>query len=766
MNKKFISILLSISMLLSLIAFMPVSAEDEVLLNSTFEDDTENWGVWTGAVALTDGGHESDQCLTFSNRSEDWHAPVYNATKILLAGGTYQFSAWVRFASGEDTAALSLKYADADGAAVYATLAEGIASEEWSEITGEYTIPDDATNCEIYFQSANLADIFIDDVQVIGDSAYKLPEPPGDPITVDFENGLDGFAPRAGGTDTVELSDKYAHSGTYSLYDSGRTESWNAPIKFVSTLFPEGKTYTYSVWVYSEYTTMDFELSATYSLNGEVLYPAIAKQNVPAGQWTEVKGSFTIPIDSLSCGVYIGPAYSANDSTATYYIDDFSVYEAVYEIQDLAPLKDVFGEYFKIGNAMMDSEVASPYSQELFNKHFNSITFGNELKPENVLNRAASQKLSKAGDDLNPQVSFKAADQLLKFAIENDIPVRGHTLVWHSQTPDWFFKEGYADDGAWLTKEDMAVRMENYIKNVFSGLAEQYPEANFYAYDVVNEAYNDSGEPRPESQPSYTSSNIGDSSPWVRIWGNNDFMELAFTYAAKYRDEFMPGCSLFYNDYNEYTQGKITAISAMAKDFYAKGILDGIGMQSHLDLAYPSVTDSWGYESALKAYSEIGCEIQITELDITLAQNANAETENNKDALIEKQAESYKNVFDLLVKYKEQGANITAVVIWGMLDSMSWRSDRYPLLFDGEFQAKPAYYSIVEGREWTPTEPKTYEPGDSDKSGEVNLADFVAIKKFTLGINVKIDSSLSDINSDGLINSVDLAIIKNIILTN
>ena len=127
---------------------------------------------------------------------------------------------------------------------------------------------------------------------------------------------------------------------------------------------------------------------------------------------------------------------------------------------------------FKLGCAATDSELTQKASQDLILKHYNSLTLGNELKPDSVLNQAESiAYLKQTGDDTNPQVSFKSADKLLKFAAKNHIPVRGHVLVWHSQTPDWFFKENYEADGAWVDKDTMNKRLENYIKNVMTTLA-------------------------------------------------------------------------------------------------------------------------------------------------------------------------------------------------------------------------------------------------------------------------------------------------------
>jgi endo-1,4-beta-xylanase len=710
-KKKLTAMFTAMLMLVTIVCSIPVTAEQSVLLNSDFEAGLGGWSKWAGTVAASDEAHSGAGSIVSTSRTELWHAPVYNADAILLQTFTYEFSAWAKFESGTDIMKFAVKYADESGETHYATIAEGEVGTDWTELAAEWEAPEGSFGFEIYFESAeSLKDFYIDDVVIVGESDAKLPEPAGDPLFIDFEDGeRHGWSVRGGGDDTVEISTDFAHSGTNSLYDSGRTSDWMAPCIFVSSLVPQGKTYSYSLWVYYSGGggKMNFDLTATYSLNGIAEYPAFATQSVTQGVWTQISGNFTIPKGATTTAIYVGPSPSEANANLSYYIDDFALDVATFNIQDDIPnLKDVFAQYgFKLGSAMMSSEVSSQYNQELFLKHFNSITFGNELKPEAILDQAMSQQMSKKGDDLNPQVNLSSADSLLKFAIANNLPIRGHTLVWHSQTPDWFFKEGYKDSGEWLTKADMQVRLENYIKNVFDALKTQYPKANFYAYDVVNEAFHDEGGMRAPG--GYTLSlqdgNYNGTSAWIKVYGDDSFIDDAFKFARKYAPE---GCKLFYNDYNEYMGVKRNDIIAKVTQLYNDGLLDGVGMQSHLGAHYPDLTDSeyQVYYQALTLYAAIGCEIQITELDIT----ADDINDQNRTEKLAKQTEQYQQVFHLLCKFKEEyNANITAVVIWGMLDSNSWRADRFPLLFDKDYQAKDAFYAIVDGR-YDPDDEKFY----------------------------------------------------------
>ena len=387
-------------------------------------------------------------------------------------------------------------------------------------------------------------------------------------------------------------------------------------------------------------------------------------------------------------------------------------------------------------------------------KHFNgSVTVGNEMKPDSVLNKDACQAyVEETGDDTNPQISFAAAKPVLEYCRKNNIPVRIHTLVWHSQTPDWFFKENYDPEGEWVSSDKMLLRMENYIKNYFELLTELYPDIDFYACDVVNEAWMEDGNPR---QPGEQGSSGSAKSAWVQVFGDNSFIEYAFTYARKYAPE---GCKLYYNDYNEYMDGKMNAIVEMATDLKEKGLIDGIGMQSHLDArqsldaSFPSVN---AYNKALDTYSQLGLDIQVTELDATIP-------ENSDDQYYDVQADYYKGIWDSIVAHKDY---ISAVIFWGITDDNSWRANQQPLLFDENFKAKPAFYAITDGLDVPPTTSTTQPPetstqdtsdimyGDANCDGAVDLSDAVLIMQYSANPDVYGLNKAEGISDQGIINA-------------
>ncbi len=342
-------------------------------------------------------------------------------------------------------------------------------------------------------------------------------------------------------------------------------------------------------------------------------------------------------------------------------------------------LKDMYANRFLFGSILNSSTVNNSSMKQLVLREFNSITAENEMKPNATIVQSGST-------NTDVKVAFNnGAKAILKFCEDNNIPMRGHTFVWHSQTPEWFFRENFSASGALVSKAVMNQRMESYIKNMFALIKKDYPNLNLYAYDVVNEAASESGGPRTAG------SNAGDGqSMWVQVYGDNSFVEKAFEYARQYAP---PTTKLYYNDYNEYIEAKRNYIAnSIVKPLYEKGLLDGMGMQSHLDVrdgsnAYPSATL---YGQAITTYKNIGVDIQITELDATV-------NSSNFTA----QATYYKNIMNEILS--KGGDAVKAVVVWGIQDDQSWRKDRNPLLFNSSAAKKAAYNElagIIPESEW------------------------------------------------------------------
>ena len=534
--------------------------------------------------------------------------------------------------------------------------------------------------------------------------------------STDFEDGDVSMFANRGGDDTtvISASDEASVSGDKALLASGRTQDWNGPaFQLDNGVLKPYTEYSISFKMKGRYYTGGMVSMQYTDLDGKEHYSNLV-QNISSSDWVSID-DLRVSFHDMQTKVKIYVEGGQDD----IFIDDFKVVELkTPEIEkDLVSISDAFAKDFKVGTAITVGDLSSKPFMALLEKHFNrTITVGNEMKPDSVLDKEASQAyFEETGDDTTPQISFSTAKPILNYCQKNDIPVRIHTLVWHSQTPSWFFKEGFADDGEWVDKEKMLQRMENYIKAYFETLTELYPDVDFYACDVVNEAWTDSGTPREAGEPG---NGNYEKSLWVEVFGDNSFIEPAFTFAREYAPK---SCKLYYNDYNEYM---LNAIITMAKSLKEKGIIDGIGMQSHLDArqsldaAFPSVGM---YNNALDKYAELGLDIQITELDVTTPENAPT------DANFDVQAKYYKGIFDAIYAHKD---SISAVIWWGITDDKSWRANKYPLLFDAEYKAKESYYSIMEGVEAPPVEPDPQpeaDYGDANEDGTVNLSDAILV---------------------------------------
>lgn len=326
------------------------------------------------------------------------------------------------------------------------------------------------------------------------------------------------------------------------------------------------------------------------------------------------------------------------------------------------------------GAAVTSSQLNNANTLAAIKTQYNSITMENEMKPEAVL---SSNLISVAQAKSNgyyipsnytestvPTFNFNTMDSVMKICANNGLKLRAHTLVWHGQTPDWFFKTGYSGSGAYVSQTVMDTRMEMYIKTYMNHVHKNNYGSVVYAWDVVNEYLH-----------------AGSIGGWARIYGSNlgtspSYVKKAFQFARECLDSngLTGKVSLFYNDYNEYEVAD--NIVSMIKFINSeKKLCDGVGMQSHLDTGYPSMSL---YKSAMQKFMNAGLEMQITELDVT----------NTSDSV---QATYVYDLMSAIISAKKAGANITGVTWWGLYDSISWRSSQKPLLFSGLNTPKASY---------------------------------------------------------------------------
>lgn len=349
-------------------------------------------------------------------------------------------------------------------------------------------------------------------------------------------------------------------------------------------------------------------------------------------------------------------------------------------------LKDAYADSFKIGCAVDPFTIngRSPEAEALLLKHFNAITPDNCMKPERIHPR--------------PDVwNFKHADEFVEFGEKNNLWMLGHTLVWHNQTPEFFWRK---DNGQPKTKAELIETMRSYIETV----AGRY-NGRIDAWDVVNEIIGEQGEYRDKG--------------WVKAFGGDGYevVRNAFIFA----DRYAPDCELYYNDFNVWRPSHVDGIVTMVKRLQSEGIrIDGVGIQAHWGLNYPKTEY---IEHAIDTLSSLGIKVMITEIDVdvlpltregqvigqslTEPQFQLEEFEEYldpyKDGMPEDVArrldDRYEELFRIFYKHRSQ---IDRVTFWGLSDDRSWKNGypipnrtNYTLLFNRDLTAKPALDVII-----------------------------------------------------------------------
>lgn len=345
-------------------------------------------------------------------------------------------------------------------------------------------------------------------------------------------------------------------------------------------------------------------------------------------------------------------------------------------------LKDGCKDYFLLGVGINGSSLDNlttydPEYMALVKKHFNSVTLSNLMKSCYILQQGPSQ-LSENG---MPVLDFSTIDDTLQWCMDNGVQMRGHTLVWHTQAPGWFFREGYKDDGKYVDKATMLARMESYIQQMLEHVQTNYPGV-VYCWDVVNEAVDPSEGDKDTFFSCRTKFDGGDN-PWYITIGP-EYVEYAFAYARKYADEDV---KLFYNDFNTYEPTKRMYIYQLCEDLKSKGLIDGIGMQGYYGVDYPSTNNIMG---TITYFAQLELEIQLTELTVSV-------DEETPEAF-EAQAKRYREIFLNLKGLDTAGgghANITAVTFFGLKDHYVPGDKTNARLFDKDNQPKPAFDAVM-----------------------------------------------------------------------
>ena len=630
--------------------------------------------------------------LETTGRTATYMGPSLNLLGVsgVVAGATYQVTGYVMLATADSsgpTVTLSTKTTNcANASGIYANIGTSgpLSSAAWTPISGTFgfsDLPGPPSSLTLYLQSSSATDSFyLSDVTVT--EVAQPPLPPGDQdnsgITSTFEDGgLDGWSSRSGSS-TLTNSTAAAHTGTHSLLTTGRVANYDGPQISVSDKMYPGSVYNISVWVLltpADQSTHIINMSLQTTLDGNTSYPGVTGYpgvSVAADeQWHQISVlgyNMSSAYDTGKAFLYLQTMPPSGSDLVSFYIDDFQLtYVPPPTIQTNIPSIDkTYADDFPIGAEVDPTDLSGPHAQ-LLQMHFNSITSGNDMKWMSVEPSLGSYDYTNADAEVGEAVCH---DQL----------IRGQNLVWATgaQTPSYAFGDGTNSPANQAT---VTANIQEHIQSEVQHFGSQV-----YAWDVVNE-------PLDPSQ-----SDCLEHGPFYNILGPT-YIDIAFAAAKQYAPA---GTKLFLNDYSTTDPTKLACLVKVVGELKARGVpIDAIGHEMHNAINYPSVqmmanaidTVAWNFP---------GMDQQVTELDMSVY-NAGDTTsnygQNIPPAVLAEQGWLYKQYFDL---FRSRRHELSAVTFWGMADDDTWldsfpvsRTD-YPLPFDMQLQAKPAYWGIVD----------------------------------------------------------------------
>lgn len=614
------------------------------------------------------------------------------------------------------------------------------------------------------------------------------------------DNAADSWNASAGkstitvGTEKNEIGDSGLKTYGVINRDPATASSGDCFSQDITNAVERGEEYQYSFWaklsdVYKdapeEQRNVDFAPfyvsggEATYlgSYSTGVLSGEVTK-TLTAGEWTKFSGTFNVPktadqivIRIIEQGTDYGQGKCVKGAYCVTGVSMKKITKPKPEIEKDIPdwktsVTESLGNDSIAGTAIMSSEISDDTLMELVEKHFNAVTLGNELKPDALFNYQIGQSVDcktitfkgtelkvPVVNDKNENLDFSRADAMLEKILEwnnanpkNKIRVRGHVLVWHSQTPEWFFHEDYDVAKLYVDKETMNRRLEWFISSVFDHYfgkaANGKYDGLFYGWDVVNEAvngntYRDDKVIPDESDTSTSDTRHGSNSMWWRVYKSNEFIINAFKYANHYAPEDV---ELYYNDYGETDNTKCEGIVKLINDVkHADGTrLDAFGMQAHYNVDGFSAAQ---FKSVAKKYATAAGKVQLTELDFKASSTYDG-TAATKESEYTKMAYCHKNLYEAIKALKTEGTIVSGLTVWGVIEPNSWLhsqsnvgggangSAQCPLLFDGNYKAKPAYWAYVDASQLKPAIQKVTitEAKDGNIAGETYTIDQGAVQ--------------------------------------
>jgi endo-1,4-beta-xylanase len=657
---------------------------------------------WTpfGSATLTNtlsplpDPNDNTHSLLVANRTAAYMGPSLNLLSVnnVVAGATYQVSAYVLLAAADSsnpTASISTKTADCATSGAYATVGTSgaLSSTTWTKVQGTFSfsnLPGPPSSLILYIDSSSPTDSFYVSDVVIGELAPPPPSPSqqdNSGITTTFsDGGLDGWSSRTGSSTLTNTAPPVLdpNGDPLSLLTTGRVANYDGPQISVSDKMYNGSVYNISAWVLMQPTDGSshvINLSLQTTLNGNTTYSSVTGYpgvTVAAdGKWHQISVTAYNMANSYDAGaayLYFQTVPPSGNDLASFYIDDFQLtYVAPPTIQKNIPsIYKTFADFFPIGAEVDTTDLSGPHAQLLM-KHFDSMTPGNDLKWSSV-------------EATKGTYTYGNGDAEVGEAVCAAMRVRGQNLVWATgaQTP------AYATGDGTNSAANQAVVTANIQEHIQNEV--QHFGSGVYAWDVVNEPID------------ATQSDCLEHGPFYQVLGPS-YIDIAFKAAKEYAPA---GTKLFINEYSTTDPAKLACLVKVVHELRDRGVpVDAIGHEMHNQINYPTT------ESMVQAIDTVHDEFpeleqQVTELDLSVY-NGGDDTSNYGNnvpaAILAEQGWLYKKYFDA---FRHLKGKLSAVTFWGMADDDTWldsfpvtRTD-YPLPFDMQLQAKPAYWGIVD----------------------------------------------------------------------
>lgn len=362
---------------------------------------------------------------------------------------------------------------------------------------------------------------------------------------------------------------------------------------------------------------------------------------------------------------------------------------------------------FTFGTVISHGQLSNKYYIPMAQSEFHVLTASNEMKAYSLLDQPGC----KNNPDGMPVMNYSQADDIVAFAQENGLKVRGHVLVWDAYMSDWFFREGYDGTAPYVDQETMKARLKYYIEEVVTHFETKFPGV-VYCWDVVNEAVGDGGDYKGDDPRHVRTYRNSDENMFYTLIGP-DYVEYSFACAKATVEKLKEQNSevsieLYYNDYNTFFDGKRDAIIALVKSINSyeknpdgtyKQLCDGIGMQSYIggygqQAGCMNTGDITKVEKAIRMFHELGVKVHVTEMSVR-------NFDKNQEA---KHAEFYGKLFEMYKSLNEEEILLSNVSIWGICDDPMMSKTDYSYKMNGPYCGlfnracvrKDAYYKALQ----------------------------------------------------------------------